>query len=291
MTRSRPEEEAEETNPAEPAERDNVWRAFHVDVDGDARVAIITLSGTGSGNAMGGLVWSELPLLFASLAANPLARAAVLRGAGDCFSVGLDLRWYVPRYRRTMRPGEGRPEVRRRLLEEAAWMQDAISAVSASRLPVVAAVHGRCVGAGLDLAAACDIRLASADAVFSLREVRIGIVADLGVLQRLPRIVGAGHTRELALTGRDLSAAEAHSMGLVTKVLATPEALFEEARAVAERIATYPPQTVCGIKQVIERTQDMPLDQGLRHVALWNAAFLPSPELPDLLAAALRPDD
>ena len=167
-------------------------------------------------------------------------------------------------------------------------MQDAIGALPASRLAVVVAVHGSCIGAGLDLAAAGDIRLASADAVFSLREVRIGIVADLGVLQRLPRIVGAGHTRELALTGRDVPAAEARSMGLVTKVLPTPSALFGEAEAVASLIAGYPPQTVSGIKQVLERTQDMPLAEGLRHVALWNAAFLPSSELPDLLTAALR---
>ncbi|TML63289.1 MAG: enoyl-CoA hydratase [Actinobacteria bacterium] len=270
------------------AEAHAAWRAFDVQVDERTGVATVTLAGTAAGNAMGGLVWSELPSVFEALDADPAARAVVLRGAGDCFSVGLDLRWYVPRYRRMVRAGEGSPDVSQQLLDEATWMQDAIGALPASRLPVVVAVHGSCIGAGLDLAAAGDIRLASADAVFSLREVRIGIVADLGVLQRLPRIVGAGHTRELALTGRDVSAAEARSMGLVTKVLATPSALFEEANAVATRIAGYPPQTVAGIKQVVERTQDMPLAEGLRHVALWNAAFLPSPGLTDLLTAALR---
>ena len=270
------------------AEAYAAWRAFDVQVDERTGVATVMLAGTAAGNAMGGLVWSELPSVFEALDADPAARAVVLRGAGDCFSVGLDLRWYVPRYRRMVRAGEGSPDVSQQLLDEATWMQDAIGALPASRLPVVVAVHGSCIGAGLDLAAAGDIRLASADAVFSLREVRIGIVADLGVLQRLPRIVGAGHTRELALTGRDVSAAEARSMGLVTKVLATPSALFEEANAVATRIAGYPPQTVAGIKQVVERTQDMPLAEGLRHVALWNAAFLPSPGLTDLLTAALR---
>jgi len=269
------------------AEAERGWRAFDVELDERAGVATVTLTGTGAGNAMGGLVWSELPAVFETLDANPVARAIVLRGAGDCFSVGLDLRWYIPRYRRLMRAGEG-PDVARRLLDEATSMQDAIGVLPASRLPVVVAVHGSCIGAGLDLAAAGDIRLASADAVFSLREVRIGIVADLGVLQRLPRIVGAGHTRELALTGRDVPADEARSMGLVTKVLPTPSALFEEATAVATTIAGYPPQTVAGIKRVVERTQDMPLAEGLHHVALWNAAFLPSLEITDLLTAALR---
>jgi len=269
------------------AEAERGWRAFDVELDERAGVATVTLTGTGAGNAMGGLVWSELPAVFETLDANPAARAVVLRGAGDCFSVGLDLRWYIPRYRRLVRAGEG-SDVARWLLDEATWMQDAIGALPASRLPMVVAVHGSCIGAGLDLAAAGDIRLASADAVFSLREVRIGIVADLGVLQRLPRIVGAGHTRELALTGRDVPADEARSMGLVTKVLPTPSALFEEATAVATTIAGYPPRTVAGIKRVVERTQDMPLAEGLHHVALWNAAFLPSPEVTDLLTAALR---
>jgi enoyl-CoA hydratase len=269
------------------AEAERGWRAFDVELDERAGVATVTLTGTGAGNAMGGLVWSELPAVFEALDANPAVRAVVLRGAGDCFSVGLDLRWYIPRYRRLVRAGEG-SDVARRLLDEATWMQDAIGALPASRLPMVVAVHGSCIGAGLDLAAAGDIRLASADAVFSLREVRVGIVADLGVLQRLPRIVGAGHTRELALTGRDVPADEARSMGLVTKVLPTPSALFEEATAVATTIAGYPPQTVAGIKRVVERTQDMPLAEGLHHVALWNAAFLPSLEITDLLTAALR---
>ena len=269
------------------AEAGPAWRAFEVELDERTGVATVMLTGTGAGNAMGGLVWSELPSVFEALDANQAVRAVVLRGAGDCFSVGLDLRWYIPRYRRLVRAGTG-PDVAQRLLDEATWMQDAISALPASRLPVVVAAHGPCVGAGLDLAAAGDIRLASADAVFSLREVRIGIVADLGVLQRLPRIVGTGHTRELALTGRDVSADEARSMGLVTKVLPTPSVLFEEAAVVATTIAGYPPQTVAGIKQVVERTQDMPLAEGLRHVALWNAAFLPSSGLTDLLTAALR---
>jgi enoyl-CoA hydratase len=268
------------------AEAERGWRAFDVELDEQTGVATVTLTGTGAGNAMGGLVWSELPAVFEALDASPAARAVVLRGAGETFSVGLDLRWYIPRYRRLVR-GEG-PEVAQRLLDESTWMQEAIRAVAASRCPVVAAIHGSCVGVGLELAAACDIRLASADAVFSLPEVRLGIVADLGVLQRLLRIVGAGHTRELALTGRDCSAAEARSMGLATGVFPTREALFEEARSVAEQIASYPRQTVFGVKQTLERTQETSIDLGMHEAAVWNAAVLPSSELVDLLKAAIR---
>jgi len=266
------------------------WQTFTVELDQHSGVATVTMHGTGSGNAMGGLLWSELPAMVAALDADSRVNAAVLRGAGDCFTVGLDLRWYLPRYRRTVRPGAGLPQVRAGLLADATTMQAAITAVADSRLPVIAAIHGSCVGAGLDLISACDIRIASADAFFSLREVRIGVVADLGSLQRLPRIIGAGHTRELALTGRDLPAIEAHQLGLVTRVPPTSQALFVEADRLARQIAAHPPAVIAGIKRVLDESLDLPLSTGLRHVALWNAAFLPSPDLPDLLAQALRND-
>ncbi|GAB3887378.1 crotonase/enoyl-CoA hydratase family protein [Kibdelosporangium lantanae] len=262
--------------------------AFEVTTDPATGVAEVCLHGSAEGNAMGATVWAALPDLVSTLDADGSVRAVVLRGAGDCFSVGLDMRWYLTHYRRLMRDGPGAPHVRRTLLAEAAAMQAAITALADNRLPVIAAVHGACVGAGLDVVSACDIRMASADAYFSLREVRIGIVADLGSLQRLPRLIGAGPTRELALTGRDLPAGEAYRRGLVTTLVPTPDQLFDQARALAARIAGHPPQVVAGIKQVMAATADMSVEDGLRHVAVWNAAFLPSPELPDLLADALR---
>lgn len=262
-------------------------RAFGTDLDTTTGVATVTLVGTGAGGAMGGLVWTELPVLAAGLDGDERVRAVVLRGCGEDFSVGLDLRWYLPHHRRMARRPDGLSAA---LLAETTAMQAAIGAVAASRLPWVAAVHGACVGAGLDLVAACDIRLASADAYFSLREVVLGIVADLGGLQRLPRVIGAGATLELALTGRDLPAAEALALGLVTRVAADRAAVVADATGVAERIAGHPPTAVSGIKAVLDRTTDLPLAEGLRHVALWNAAFLPSVPLTDLLAAALRGD-
>ncbi|WP_328611215.1 enoyl-CoA hydratase-related protein [Amycolatopsis sp. NBC_00345] len=253
---------------------------------GEDGVAEVVLRGTGEGNAFGGAFFSELPQLVADLESDQSVRAVVLRGSEDGFSVGLDLRWYLTHYRRLARGGDG--ALRAGLLAEAATMQQAITSVSRGRLPFVAAVHGGCVGAGLDLVSACDIRLASADAFFSLREIRIGVVADLGSLQRLPRIIGAASTRELALTGRDVPAREAAQLGLLTRVQPDPETLWRDARAVAAQIAAHPPQVVAGVRDVLDRTQDLSLAEGLRYVAVWNAAFLPSPQLPELLAAALR---
>ncbi|MEH0935372.1 enoyl-CoA hydratase-related protein [Micromonospora psammae] len=257
-------------------------------MDARSGVAVVEMGGTGTGNAMGATVWRRLPDLVAELEDDERVRAVVLRGAGDRFTVGLDLRWYLTHYRRLTRHGTGHPDVRARLLAEAAAMQRALDAVAASRLPFVAAVHGGCVGAGLDLVAACDIRFASADAFFSLREVTIGVVADLGSLQRLPRLIGAAPTREMALTGRDVPAAEAARLGLVSRVLDTPEDLFSHARDVATGIARHSARVVAGIKEVLAQTQDLPLAAGLRYTAVWNAAFLPAPDLPDRLADALR---
>jgi enoyl-CoA hydratase len=251
-------------------------------------VAELRMHGTSDGNAMGATVWRDLPTVIAELESDEAVRAVVLRGAGDCFSVGMDLRWYLTHYRRLVRSDDGGPAMRGHLMAEATAMQDAISAVSASPLPFVAAVHGACVGTGLELIAACDIRFASADALFSLREVRIGVVADLGSLQRLPKLIGAGPTREWALTGRDVTATEAARHGLVSAALADPSSLFLHAHTIAAQIAGYSQPVVAGIKNVLEQTQDLSVPDGLRYANVWNAAFLPSPELPAQLAEALR---
>jgi enoyl-CoA hydratase len=247
----------------------------------DTSVAEVRMNGTAPGNAMGADVWIELPELVAELDADDAVRAVILRGDGDCFSAGLDLRWYLVHYRRLMRAGDT-VRTRRRLLAEAETMQSAITSIARSRLPFIAAVHGACVGAGLDLVSACDIRIASDDARFSLREVRIGVVADLGSLQRLPVLIGAGPTRELALTGRDMGAREAYQRGLVTQLEPSVPRLWSRARSLAEELAGYEPHVITGIKTVLDRGPD------LDFVAVWNAAFLPSEELPDRLAAAMR---
>lgn len=258
---------------------------FSVKLDAHPGVAVLTLHGTADGNAMGARVWSGLPELVSTLAGDAEVRAVVVHGAGDCFSTGLDLRWYLTHYRRMIRDADG---LRPRLLTEAGHMQAALSAIAVSRLPFIAAVHGACIGAGLDLAVACDIRFAAADAIFSVREVSIGVVADLGSLQRLPRLIGAGPARELALTGRDMCAAEACERGLVAAVLSTGAQALEHACVVAARIATYPPQVIAGIKDVLAQSEEIPLSAGLRYAGLWNAAFMPTAEFGELLADALR---
>ena len=146
-------------------------------------------------------------------------------------------------------------------------------------------MHGWCIGGGLDLISACDIRLATRDATFSLREARIGIVADLGSLQRLPNIIGIGLTRELAYTADDISAERALSIGLVNRLFDTKEQLHEGSRKMARTIASNPPLTVRGIKEVFTQNEDPDLRRGLGFVAAWNSAFLASEDLGEAISA------
>src|SRR5205814_1078068 len=172
-------------------------------------VVEVVLIGPGKGNAMGPDFWREMPEVFAALDRDEEVRAIIVRGEGDNFSYGLDLAAMMGDLGRHFGAGENLAAERARLLDLVGDMQKAFDNLAACRKPVIAAVSGWCIGGGLDLIAACDIRLCSADARFSLREVKVAIVADLGSLQRLPRVIGEGNTRELALTGKDISAERA----------------------------------------------------------------------------------
>jgi enoyl-CoA hydratase len=247
----------------------------------------VVLIGPGKGNAMGPDFWREVPLVFRALDADEATRAVVVRGAGGQFSYGLDL---------VAMGGELGPLItgaqlaadRTRLLRLIEALQDAFNAVAECRKPVIAAVSGWCVGGGLDLIAACDVRVASADARFSLREVKVAMVADLGSLQRLPSIIGEGHTRELAFTGKNIDAARALRIGLVNDVLEDEGALLAAARAMAQEIVEASPLVVQGIKSVMNDAARPRVAQGLRTVALWNSAFLQSEDLGEAMAAFMQ---
>lgn len=261
------------------------WKS--VTVERNEHIVEVILRGPGKGNAMGPDFWREMPLLFAALDRDDDCRAVIVRGHGGHFSYGLDL----PAIMGDLGPllsGEQLAAGRTRLLDRIADMQAACDRVARCRKPVIAAVAGRCIGGGLDLAAACDLRYCSDNASFSLREVRLAMVADIGSLQRLPPIIGEGHTRELAFTGRDIDATHALRIGLVNAVFADEAALLAASRDTAQQIAANPPQAVQGIKQVMNDMQGRPIAEGLRYVALWNAAFLQSKDLIEAITAFME---
>jgi enoyl-CoA hydratase len=256
------------------------------EVERDGHVATLWLARPAQRNAMGPAFWEDLPRLVTGLGDDPGVRAVVVAGRGPHFSVGLDLKAFGG----VLGGGAEGSEAsrRRRLLATIKRMQGAITAVADCPKPVIAAVHGWCIGGGVDLVTACDVRLAAADAVFSVRETRLAIVADVGTLQRLPAIVGAGHVAELVFTGRDVSAARAREIGLVNDVLPDAGAVVAAARAMAAEIAANSPLAVQGAKAVLHATAGRSVAEGLDYVAVWNTAFLASNDLGEAMAAFLE---
>ncbi|MFW0149915.1 crotonase/enoyl-CoA hydratase family protein [Mycobacterium sp. smrl_JER01] len=250
----------------------------------DGHVARVTLVGPGKGNAMGPAFWSEMPQVFADLDADRNVRAIVLTGSGRNFSYGLDVAAMGETFTTSLADGasaRSRAHIHREVLR----MQKAINAVAECRTPTIASVHGWCVGGAVDLISAVDIRYASADAKFSVREVKLAIVADVGSLARLPMILNDGHMRELALTGKDIDAYRAEKIGLVNEVFADADATLAAAHGTASEIAANPPLTVSGIKNVLEEQRADIIARNLRYVAAWNAAFGPSKDVAEGFSA------
>ena len=185
-------------------------------------VADVVLTATGKGQRMGPEYWAQLPVLFEQLDADEEVRVVLLRTAAPNFSYGLDLAAMSGELAELTDPG-AHATVRTRFLQTVKKMQRTHNAVAACRKPVIAAVQGWCIGGGVDLITACDLRLAAENAKFSVREVKLAIVPDVGTLARLPAIIGQGATRELALTGDDFDAARALKLGLVSEVFDSAE--------------------------------------------------------------------
>jgi enoyl-CoA hydratase len=253
------------------------------------QVVEVTLTGPGKGNAMGPDLWRELPALFTALDDDDSVRAVVVTGSGKHFTYGLDLPAMMGQIGAIQAdPDGGLARPRTQFLSWLRAMQRSLDVVAACRKPVAAAVSGWCIGGGVDLLAACDVRFASADARFSVREVKVAIVADLGSLQRLPAIIGDGHLRELALTGKDIDAARAAAIGLVNDVLPDQAGALAAAHAFADEVAANPPLAVQGVKEVLDAGRADQVRAGLRYVGAWNAAFLPSHDLTEAVTAFME---
>lgn len=247
-------------------------------------VASVWLSSPERRNAMGPDFFTQLPEAMAEIAADPEVRAVVLAAEGPAFTVGLDLK----AMQGVLAPSGGQIAMRQKLLADVERLQKSINAVADCPVPVIAVLHGWCIGGGVDLVTACDIRLAAADLKLSVRETKVGIVADLGTLQRLPRIIGKGHVAELAFTGKDIDGARAKEIGLVNDVYPDSAQALAAARALAREIADNSPLVVRGVKRVLAECEDKSVEEGLRYVGLWNAAFLMSDDLMEAMMAFMQ---
>ena len=250
------------------------YQAFVVELIGN--VAHVQINRPEKINAMNAAFWTEIIDIFQWVDDTDAVRAVVLSGAGKHFSSGIDL-MLLASVANDLGKDVGRNArlLRRKILE----LQASFNAVDNCRKPVLAAIQGYCIGGAIDLISACDMRYAAEDAQFSIKEVDIGMAADVGTLQRLPRIIGDGMLRELAYTGRQFGAEQARSIGLVNRVYPDQESLLAGVLEIAQEIAAKSPIAVTGTKAMISYMRDHTVNDGLEYVATWNAAMLQSNDL------------
>jgi enoyl-CoA hydratase len=246
-------------------------------------IAEIRLNRAERSNAMNEAMWQELRSAFNWADATPAVRVVILSGAGKNFCAGIDLAMLggVAEAIAHKDAARSREALRRLILD----LQDCLSTIERCRKPVLAAIHGACIGGAVDLVTCCDMRYAASDAQFSVREIDVGMTADVGTLQRLPRLVPDGIVRELAYTGRNVEADEAQRIGLVNRVFDTPEALAEGVRQLAQGIAAKSPLAIRGTKEMLNYGRDHSVADGLNYIATWNAAMLMSADLNESMSA------
>ena len=254
------------------------YTCFDVKLDGG--VATVTLSRGEKLNTMIPAFWNELPVLVRDLDATGEARVVVLASTGRHFSAGMDLSVF----------GATRPEgetgrLRSNLRANVLHLQETFSVFEKARMPVLAAVQGGCIGGAVDMVTACDMRYATEDAFFCVQEINIGMTADVGTLQRLPRLIPEGVCRELAYTGRRMPAAEAKAVGLVNEVYGDHEALLDGVHEVARTIASRSPLAVYGSKQMITYARDHSTADSLDHMATWQAGMFQPADMAEAFAA------
>jgi enoyl-CoA hydratase len=256
-------------------------------VEREGHVATLFLDRPEKRNAMGMPFFAELPEAMAELGRDRDIRAIVVAAKGPHFSVGLDLSALAD----VGNPGSGSngapsaAEIGRRTHADVLRLQAAISSAADCPKPVIAAVHGYCIGGAVDLITSCDIRVCAADAIFSVRETKMAIVADIGSLARLPLVLSMGQVAELVYTGRDIDAERAAQIGLVNHVFDDADAAVAGARAIAAEIAANSPVAVEGSKAVLSQVHRAQVDAAQRYVAAWNAGQLRSHDLTEAVTA------
>jgi enoyl-CoA hydratase len=258
------------------------YKAFEVEIRD--HIAEVKLNRAAALNTLNAAFWAECRDIFDGLNDNPQVRVVVILSTGKHFSAGIDLGFLAslapdPK----ADPARTHEKIRRQILD----LQASFTAIANCRLPVLAGIQGGCIGAGVDLVAACDMRYATSDAYFCIQEINIGMAADVGTLQRMPLQIPQGLMRELAFTGRKLGAAEAKETGFVNAVSDSPEALRQHVLGIAAEIAQKSPLAITGTKQALNQSNRRQIEEGLDYIATWNAGQLSFADLERGARAAL----
>ncbi|MCE2423996.1 MAG: crotonase/enoyl-CoA hydratase family protein [Pseudomonadales bacterium] len=268
------------------------YESFSVDIQD--RIAHIVLTRPEKRNSMVPAFWRDLPAIVEDIDGNARARAIVVSSTGPHFCAGMDLASFGGGSGGGSGGGDGGDDAAARaarirhgasFYDSALHMQRSLSCLEACRIPVLAAIQGGCIGGGVDMVSACDMRYATEDGYFTIFEINIGMTADVGTFPRLCKLIPEGIVRELAYTGRRLSAGEAKEIGLVNRVYADQDAMLEGVFDVAREIAGKPPLAVYGCKRMINYARDHSTADGLDYIAIWNASFLQGAEMQEAMLA------
>ena len=262
----------------------NKYESFNLEIEDN--IANIILSRPEQLNSMSRKFWVELPEILEEVNRNSEIRVLIISSTGKHFCAGMDLSAFdngVANIPKEKRPDNAR--IGEALYRSARELQEYISKLEKIRVPVIAAIHGGCIGGAVDLVTACDIRLATNDAFFCIQEINIGMAADVGTLQRLPRIIPDSKMRELAYTGRRMLADEAKESGLVSDVYNSQEEMVNAAKEMANEIAKKSPIAIYGLKALMNYSRDHTISDSLDFNALWSGAMLSQRDMEEAIKA------
>ena len=263
------------------------YKCFQVDIEN--HIANLVLSRPNELNTMSRDFWVELGDVLEEINKNSEVRVVVMSSTGKHFCAGMDLNAFSNGVDNI--PDEKKPDHAR--IGEAVYrvakeLQEYISTLEKIRVPVIAAIHGGCIGGAVDLVTACDIRLASDDAFFCIQEINIGMAADVGTLQRLPKIIPDSKMREMAYTGRRMYAGEAKETGLVSDTYKSQEDMLKAANSLAKEIAAKSPVAIYGLKAVMNYSRDHSVSESLEYNALWSGAMLSQKDMTEAMTANIE---
>ena len=268
----------------------NKYESFNLEIEDN--IANIILSRPEQLNSMSRKFWVELPEILEEVNRNSEIRVLIISSTGKHFCAGMDLSAFdngVANIPKEKRPDNAR--IGEALYRSAKELQEYISKLEKIRVPVIAAIHGGCIGGAVDLVTACDIRLATTDAFFCIQEINIGMAADVGTLQRLPRIIPDSKMRELAYTGRRMLADEAKESGLVSDVYNSQEEMVSAAKEMANEIAKKSPIAIYGLKALMNYSRDHTISDSLEFNALWTGAMLSQKDMEEAIKAFVEKRD
>ncbi len=250
------------------------------------KIAHLAFNRPEKANALHMDAWLEMQTIFETLSKTDEVRVIVLSGEGKHFCAGIDLELLmsISKLQELNCAGKQGEKVRELILT----LQETITAIEKCTKPVLAAIHNGCIGGGVDIASACDMRYCTEDAYFTIKEIDLGMVADLGTLQRLPKIISPGLAAEMAYTGRKVFGPEARNIGLVNHFYSSKETLMEAVMQIASTIASKSPISIRGTKDVLRYTRDHSVADALNYMSTWNAAMMLSADLMEAFKATME---